>query len=78
MNKRKAQRIHAMRRGLERIGVLPNISALVRQIQTGQAQFVRRQSNRVTHWRMEIAGKPVIAVYDKRRKMIVTFLPVGT
>lgn len=47
---------------------------IVRQIQKGLAEFVERQSNRVTLWLVEIEGETIKAVYDSKRKQIVTVL----
>jgi len=50
---------------------------IVQAIQSGRAMFLRRQSQRVSHWRVEVDGVAVVAVYDNRRKEIVTVLPPG-
>jgi len=46
----------------------------VKLIQTNKAQFVDRQSNRITRWKIEFKGLELIAVYDSIRKTVVTFL----
>ena len=46
----------------------------IQKIQNNQAEFLRRQCNRVTIWRLKVAGQTAIAVYDKNRHAIVTFL----
>jgi hypothetical protein len=74
----KAVRIHAKRRLGERFGVSANrnvIQGVVRQIQSGTAVFACRQSVRKTCWKVLVDGKPMIAVYDKERKTVLTFLP---
>ena len=43
---------------------------LCRRIQSGQGEYLEAQSRRVTVWRLD----EVIAVYDRQRKRIVTFL----
>jgi len=78
VNKDKAVRIHAKRRLGERFGVFANrnvIQDVVRQIQNGTAVFAGRQSVRKTCWKVLVDGKPMIAVYDKQRKTVLTFLP---
>jgi hypothetical protein len=74
-SKAKAQKRHALHRSVERFGVAFDFDEAIRKIQAGKAQFVRRQSLRVTMWKVEMAGKEVIAVYDKQRKTIVTVMP---
>jgi hypothetical protein len=74
-SKRKAQKAHARRRAAERFGIcLTNESYrdLVRQIQSNQAKFVEKQSNRVTLWEVDFAGKKAVAVYDKSRHTVIT------
>lgn len=79
--KKGAQRVHVRRRALERLG-FPigdrTIDEMVRRIQCGEATFVRRSSNRVTIWEMEIPGddRRVRCAYDKRTKGIATVIPV--
>ena len=78
VSKHEAERRHAMRRFGERMGFglsSETYADLSRQIQDGQAQFVRKQSNRVTIWRLMYEGKPVRVAYDKDRHQIITFIP---
>jgi len=73
LSKKQSQEIHARRRAYERYGVfiLPGaMDALVKTIQKGRAQFVKRQSNRISIF--DVDNKRV--VYDRKRKTIVTFL----
>ena len=46
----------------------------IQKIQNNQAEFLRRQCNRATIWRLKVAGQTAIAVYDNNRHAIVTFL----
>jgi len=76
--KKHAQRVHAVRRAAERYGLSMNhrkLRILVDDIQKGRGEFVRRQSHRVSIWRIDVEGHSVRVVYDKLRKTIVTFLP---
>ena len=83
MGKRQAQIIHAKRRALERCGSVigeRRLMEIVKEIQQGKAKFIRRSSNRVSIW--EVAVQPgserrYHAVYDNKRKTIVTFLPIN-
>ena len=78
LSKHKAERMHAMRRFSERMGFglsKEGYDDLVRQVQEGKAQFVCKQSNRVTVFRLRMDGKPVRIAYDKQRHQIVTFMP---
>lgn len=78
-SKSQAQRIHAKRRALQRYDLALNreqLDALVKRIQTGDnVTFVLKQSNRISHYELEIEGKKVRVVYDRERHNIVTFLP---
>lgn len=77
--KRKAQLKHAKRRFADRFEISLNDNEylqLVNKIQKGNAEFVERQSNRVTVWDVEHAEKTIRVVYDKRTKVIVTALPI--
>lgn len=69
------QRVHAERRAIERFGVLLDIPQAVKDIQSGKATFVERQSLRCTVWKITQQDKEMVVVYDKNRKMIVTVLP---
>lgn len=75
--KKSWERMHARQRAKERFGVnLKNkdLATLVTMIQKGNAEFLRRQSKRVTIWRVRYAEKTMVVVYDTLRHMIVTFL----
>ena len=78
ISKSVAERRHALQRFGERMGFglsSETYNSLVEQIQQGKATFVRKQSNRVTVWRLYYEGKPVRVAYDKQRHLIVTFMP---
>jgi hypothetical protein len=78
MTKAEAQRRHAKRRAKERIGINLDdefYDELVLMIQRGKAEFAGRDSKAFSKWRFYFNSKPYIAVYDKKRKTIVTFLP---
>lgn len=80
LSKHKSERRHAFRRFAERFGcVLSNAtySDMVKQIQDGRATFVRRQSNRITIWRLTYNDRVVRVAYDNSRHNIVTFMPEG-
>jgi len=73
-----AQGVHAIRRAAERYGLRigkRTLQRLVADIQQGRGTFIRRQSNRVSLWQLNVEGRPVRVVYDRLRKTIVTFLP---
>ena len=77
MSKRKSQLKHSLQRASLRAGAdlkQHEYNKLLTDIQDGNAEFVERQSNRVTKFKVELEGKEFIAVYDKHRKVIVTFL----
>lgn len=65
---------HAKTRAEERYNVSLNRRyywRLVKAIQHGEAEFIRRTSNTRTVWRVD----GMVAVYSSRHKRIVTFLP---
>lgn len=73
--KKRAQKQHTYWRSLERFGMVFDTAEAIRKIQSGRARFVKRQSNRVTLWALEMGGKEVVAVYDKLRHTIATVMP---
>lgn len=77
MGKKKAQEIHARRRAMSRFGLTfgrGRQTEAIRQIQSGKAKFLERQSNRVSIWEVEVEGTKMIAVYDGLRHTIATVL----
>lgn len=88
LSKAAAQFRHAQRNAAERYSVHFNkegYDALCRQIQDGKGEYLGKQSNRVTVWRIDAMATttegqvPVkaVVIYDKLRHRIVTFLPKG-
>lgn len=76
--KRKSQKVHAKRRFIQRFGLFlsdQQYEQIVRDIQSQKAQFIEKQSNRVTLWRVIVEDNEVVVVYDKERKSISTVLP---
>lgn len=77
MHKYTAQRIHSKARFFERFGVRlgdDEVKAVIRAIRNGETRSVGRQSNRVVLHEVCVRGIQAIAVYDKSRKNIATFL----
>jgi hypothetical protein len=77
-DKARAQTKHAKRRAFERYGVELNrhqLRELADLIRTGKAEFVEKQSHRVSVFRVPIGDTTARVVYDRQRKTIVTFLP---
>ena len=75
--KAKHQIKHCSRRLLERFDIKLDDGLrkrIVQDIQNGRAEFVERQSKRVTVYDFQIQDKKVRVVYDKFRKTIVTAL----
>jgi hypothetical protein len=75
-----AQTIHAIARAQQRYGLTltrSDIMDLVRQIRDYRngVEFVEKQSNRVSIFRVVIRGQKYPVAYDKSRGTICTFLP---
>lgn len=77
MKTKQARNIHAKRRLEERYGLNINrwqLRDMNLQIQSGKAQFIERQSNSRTVWRVQHEGRELFAVYHSGTNSIVTFL----
>lgn len=69
---------HSKRRASERYGLnigRAGLWEIVNIIRSGRAIFVRKETNRVSEWKVEYSGVSMRVIYDRRRKMVVTFLP---
>ena len=74
--KRTCQKLHAYKRIKERFGIdmlREEYDELVRMIRTGRTEGVR-ETLRVAHHTVKVRGKEMVAVYDRQRESIVTFL----
>jgi len=72
-----AQKYHAKRRFCQRLDHSlseKEYQNLISQIQSGKAEFLERQSNRISLFHITIEDKAIIAVYDKNTSKITTFL----
>lgn len=79
-DKRKCQIKHAKKRAVQRYGLelsRIDVAQIIETIQRNGAQFIERQSNRVTVWSVPFEDRNLKVVYDKMRKSIVTCLPEG-
>lgn len=77
-SKKKHQAFHARGSFGDRYGIVltDELHAhLVRDIQTGKAFFMFRQSHRVSVFKVDHGGRKIPVVYDGDRKQIVTALP---
>ncbi len=73
----ESEQKHALRRfscRFDRDLSIKEYQNIVNLIQSGKAELVDRQSNRITRWKVQIEDINAIAVYDKIRKAVVTFL----
>ena len=69
---------HAKQRAEERYGLNLNKEArheIVQMIQTNQAEFVGKESNSRTLWRVQYQDQSLNVVYDKARSTMCTVLP---
>ena len=79
VNKRQAQRVHALRRARQRLGVrwseedLRHIAHLVTR---NESRLVRRESNRISIREVEYAGLRFCIAWDHSRRQVATVLPV--
>lgn len=76
-SKAVAEKRHAMRRFAQRFPrelTDDEYNSLIKQIQSGKARFIEKQSNRISIFQVKIEDITAIAVYDKSRKTIITFL----
>lgn len=71
-SKKKCQKIHTARRIQQRFGDRINQKELIKIISSNRAEFIERQSNRVTVWKVKHCGLSLICVYDKIRKSLAT------
>ena len=79
-DKRTAQVRHAKIRAFQRYSVVlysEEYDELVEAIQKNKAKFIWKESNRLSHWEVVHQGTKMLAVYDKLRKSICTFLPIS-
>lgn len=78
-SKDKTQKRHALRRIAERFGVAAprgEYERLLQDIRAGRAEFMEKQSKRVSVFRTDISGKPARVWYDKDRHTVVTVFPL--
>jgi hypothetical protein len=76
---RKRHVAHCERRVFERYGELyadKLIPEILSKIRKGDGEFVRKQSNSKTVWKVIVNHKTYHVVYDKNTKCLVTFLPM--
>jgi len=71
--KSSAIKIHAEKRKNERCPSA-SLSKIKKMICTKNATFIKKQSNRVSHFLVKVDEDEIIAVYDKKRKLVVTLL----
>ncbi len=75
--KKRNQIKHARKRFKKRFQIDINDNQyiqIINKIQKGRAEFIRRQSNRVSVWDVDFEGKLIRVVYDKKTTAIVTAL----
>src|SRR5271168_2460258 len=69
---------HAKKRAAERYHIDLNRDArqeIVRKIQHNEAEFVGKQSNNRSFWRVQYQNESLNVVYDKARSTMCTVLP---
>ena len=79
MSKAKSYRRHAKKRLLERYGLKVNrniLRQIVGKIQKNKVEVIGKSSNSRTLFYVWIDNVKIKVVYDKKRKEIVTALPI--
>lgn len=74
-----AQRHHTRHRLAERYGLTlssDDIFRMAKRIAHGRATLIVRQSKDVAHWWLTHEGQPIRLVFDRRRRCILTALPL--
>lgn len=75
--KRDYQKIHAMRRAIERYG-LPigehGLAEIVAKIRRGESEFVMNRTHRLSIHKVVYNGVDVIVMYDRNEHAVCTFL----
>ena len=74
--KRTCQKLHAYKRIKQRFGIemrREEYDDLIRQINTSQTTGVH-ETCRVSHHAVKVRGQEMVAVYDRQRNTITTFL----
>ncbi len=74
-------KLHAQKRLKERYGLdltEAEYRSLGKKIRRGKAEFIKRQSLRVTHWNVDFKDQKIRVVYDKIRHQVITALPLET
>lgn len=77
-SKKLAQRVHARKRFASRHNIEFTKAVrreFVKQIQSGQARHIRKQSNRVALYSVQYEGKWIDVIYDNKTHNVVTCLP---
>ena len=80
LTKRQCEAIHSKRRALERYSLPLNrhdLRAIIEMINNNQAIFLLKESNTRSHWLVVYKDIPLKLVYDRSRRMIITFLPMN-
>jgi len=77
MTKLLSQQAHARQRFFERFGMWIGditLAHVVRAIQEGRSRPVCRKSKRITFHEVDVGSTRAIAVYDKDRKSVASFM----
>lgn len=76
-SKKACEKYHAKKQFKKRFGIFLNrydIKNIIDNIQNGKYEFIENQTNRVNVWKGVVKGKEAVIIYDKHRKMVITFL----
>lgn len=78
--KRRCEKLHAKKRFWQRFREdLSNkeLTEICAKLQNQQYKFIERQSYRITIWQGIVKEKEVYMVYDSKRNVIVSFMPLN-
>lgn len=78
ITKREAQRLHSIKRGVERYGAQltgRDLAEMVRLIKSGKSRFVHKLTNTRMQHALTYQGIDYVVVYDRTRGTICSLLP---
>lgn len=75
ISKKKCQQMHFMNSCLNRVGEMVDRKEVIKMIQEHKLEFLKKQSNVITKYKIRINEKDYMVVYHKKNKEVVSILP---